>query len=489
MKRVHVDNYAPKYYSGKWSWDSKKDALHFEPHNDLSDARERYITTNTHKFMRTINQEEELIFRQEFVRSESSFDNDTVVIYDIRDLVLFLMPTEFLTYKFVEFMHKPAVYRLLHSLTIYFEYYLRMVEFVLIRRDELSGQMAQIQSEQTNDMKRVFSVYLSQYRMLVARNYSVIIKGEGDMGKYYHMKEIVNISATIWDKNFHEQFLACSTQIVWIAMHRRAYNVIEMEMNRLFRSEHFVTSRPEYLSFTPAERSLLYGRNSKIVNYRTQVSPLIQELQHIQAEDLPILWIGERKYRGTDIRIMEMELEYIVPGPQLRLIDVAHGILGHPKKLYNTLLELDWPSVRYSNFSKHHDPYHIIRQPHLDIPKIDAMKMRQMTEQYEHFYEIHNLFETCHRQVIFKWLRREKIIKFYRSGGLLTNIVSRCEKELATTAHGPRVDQIIANYFKVKSRLRKEAQSREGDDDTVASGRIGNNSPKEKNQVADMFYD
>ncbi|BFF89219.1 uncharacterized protein DMAD_08019 [Drosophila madeirensis] len=488
MKRIHVDNYAPKYYSGKWSWDSKKDELHFEPHNDLEDARERYITTNTFMFMRTMNQEEELIFRQEFVRPESSFDNDTVVIYDIRDLVLFLMPSEFLTFKFVEFIHQPAVYRLLHALIIYFEYFLRLVEFVLIRRDELSGQMAQVQSEQTNDMKRVFSMYLSQYRMLVARNYSVIIKGEGAMGKYYHMKEIVNISATIWDKNFHEQFLACSIQIVWIAMHRRAYNIIEMEMNRLFRSEHFVTSRPEYLTFTPAERSLLYGRNSKIVNYRTQISPLIQELEHIPEDDVPILWIGERKYRGTDIRIMEMELEYIVPEPQLSLIDVAHGILGHPKKLYNTLLELDWPSVRYSNFSKKHDPYHIVRQPHLDIPQIDATKMRKMTKHYEHFYKIHGLYEECPRQMIFKWLRRERIIKFYRSGGLLTNIVSRCEKELATTSHGPRVDQIIANYFKVKSRLRKEATY--GDDaGSLASSRVGNASPRKRKHSLEWHFD
>jgi len=51
----------------------------------------------------------------------------------------------------------------------------------------------------------------------------------------------------------------------------------------------------------------LYGRNNKIVNYRTQISPLIQELEHVAEEDMPILWIGERKYRGTDVRIAEME--------------------------------------------------------------------------------------------------------------------------------------------------------------------------------------
>ncbi|XP_017110532.1 uncharacterized protein LOC108134648 [Drosophila elegans] len=466
MKRVHVDNYAPKYFSGKWSWDSERDCLHFEAHNDLENARERFITTNGYKFLRTMDQEEELIFRQEYVRAKSN-NSDTVVVRDIRDLVLYLMPHEFLTYKFVDFMHTPEVHSLIHALIIYFEYYLRMVEFVLIRRDELSGQLAQVQSAQTNEMKQTFSVYLSQYRMLVARNYCRIIGGEGDMARFYHMKPISNISATIHDKYFHEHFLAVSIQIIWICMHRRAYFVIEMEMNRLFRSEHFVSAHPEYLSFTAAERSLLYGRNSKNYNYRIQESPLIQELKLVPDEDLPILWIGERKYRGSDIRIAEMELEYIVSGSQLSLIDVSHGILGHPKKLYNTLLNLDWPAVRYSNFSEKYDPYHIIRRPHLVVPKMDELKMRKMSENYEHFYQLIKIFEPYTHQQICKWVKRDINIQFFKSGGLLTNVVSRCEKELASESKGPRVDLIISNYFKMMSKIRKE--DREGDVDSITT--------------------
>ncbi|KAH8354481.1 hypothetical protein KR084_012044, partial [Drosophila pseudotakahashii] len=451
MKRVHVDNYAPKYYSGKWSWNAEKDCLHFQAHNDLENARERYITTNGYKFLRTMDQEEELIFRQEYVRAKSN-NSDTVVMRDIRDLVLYLMPREFLTYMFVEFMHEPPVHSVLHALVIYFEYYLRLVEFVLVRRDELAGQ---VQSEQTIDMKRTFSVNLSQYRMMVARNYCEIIKGKGLMAKYYHMKEISNISATIRDKYFHEQFLAVAIQIVWICMHRRAYYIIEMEMNRLFRSEHFVSAHPEYLKFTEAERSLLYGRNSKNLNYRVQISPLVQELEYVAPEDLPILWIGRRKYRGTDARIAQLEMEYIVPGSQLHLIDVSHGILGHPKKLYNTLLNLDWPAVRFSNFSEQFDPYHIIRRPHLVIPKLGELKMRQMNETYEHFYKFSRVFEPVTHHQICNWVKRDIRIKFFRSGGLLTNVVSRCEKELGSACEGPRIDKIIAHYFKIMSKIRK----------------------------------
>ncbi|EDV91284.1 uncharacterized protein LOC6568275 [Drosophila grimshawi] len=490
MKRIYADTYVPKYHSGKWSWDKKADSLHFEPHNDLSDARERYIETNGFKFLRTINQEEELIFRQEFVRSASTFDTDTVVINDVRDLVLFLMPKEFLSMKFLDFMHKPAVHRVLHALIIYFEYFLRMVEFVLIRRDEIAGDMAQIQSEQTNDTKRIFSIYLSQYRMLVARNYSAILKGEGDMAQFYHMTEIVNISATIKDKLFHEQFLAVAIQIVWITMHRRAYNVIEMEMNRLFRSEHFVMNRPEYLKFTPAERSLLYGRLNKIVNYRTQVSPLIQELEHIAEEDLPILWIGDRKYRGTDTRIVQIELEYIVPGPQLFMIDVAHGVLGHPKILYDTILTLNWPSVRFGNYSLEHDPYHIVRQPYLQIPKIDEIKMRKMAKHYDHFFQVYRIYEPCSLQTLYKWCRRDKVVHFYRSGGVLQDIYLRCQNDLEDESYGAPVDQIITKYFKLVSRLRKHTTPLTRDDlSSKAVSKLSILSQTKRPKLDDHYFD
>ncbi|XP_064551284.1 uncharacterized protein LOC135437296 [Drosophila montana] len=464
MKRIYRGTRAPKYHSGKWSWDKKTDSLKFELDNDLSDAMERYIETNGYKFLRTITPEEELIYRQKFARSETTFDYDTLITADVLELVIFLMPKEFLTKRLLIFLHQPAVLRFFHALNIYFEYFLRLVELVLIRRDELSCNMAQIQSEQTIKMKRIISIYLSQYRLLVARNYSVILKGEGDMAKFHHINPSRQVSATIRDKWFHEQFLAVSIQIVWISMHRRAYNVIEMEMNRLFRSEHFMIFRPEYLKLTPAEKSLLYGRNNKIVNYRIQVSPLIQELENVPTEDLPILWIGERKYRGTDIRIATIELEFIVPCAQLHLIDVPRGIMGHPKRLYDTLLNLNWPAVREEHFTLENDPYHILRQPHLQIPNIDDTNIRKMSKHYEHFLGLYRIYEPYSSHMLSMCLRRESIISV-AIADVNVDIYNRCEEELASTSYGPKVDQVIENYFKVVSRLRKSV--RHGTDDST----------------------
>ncbi|KAH8371944.1 hypothetical protein KR093_009426 [Drosophila rubida] len=462
MIRIHADSFTPKYKSGKWSWDKNTDALHFQPHSDLEDANDRFIETNGYRFLRMINQEEEVIFRKLFTRSPVTYDTDIVVINDVRDLVLFMMPKEFLTKKFLDFMHKPPVHRLVHALIIYFEYFLRLVEFLLIRRDELSGNMAQVQSEQTNEMKRIFSSYLSQYRMLVARNYSIIIMGEGDMAAYYHTIPIVNISTKIKDKYFHEQFLAVAIQIIWISMHRRAYFIIEMEMNRLFRSEHFLMNNPQYLKFTPSERSLLYGRNNKMVNYRAQCSPMIQELTNVSDEDLPILWIGERKYRGDDYRIHELELEYIVPGPQLRMIDISHGILGHPKRLYDTMLRLDWSKVRFNNFSKLHDPYHLVRQPNLRMPNIDEMKLRRLAKNYEHFYKIFRIYEPFDNDHIIQWTQREKILQAFCKAGIHLDIFSLCESQL-TQEEKRNVPQIISKYYNVIYKFRKKSHIFLGD--------------------------
>ncbi|XP_023167939.2 uncharacterized protein LOC111597449 [Drosophila hydei] len=457
MNRLHIDTAAPKYQSGKWYWDEKADRLHFQQFYDLENANDRFIDTNGYKFLRTINQEEELIFREVFARPDTTFDSDTVVINDVRDLVLFLMPKEFMSLKFLEFMHTPAVHRLLHALAIYFEYFLRMVEFLLIRRDELAGKMAQVQSEQTNEMKRIFSTNLRQYRMLVARSYSAIILGRGELKKFYHTKEVFNISSKIKDLYFYEYFLAVCTQIVWITMHRRAYYVIEMEMNRLFRSEHFLSNSSKYLKFTPVERSLLYGCNCKIFNYRIQISPLIQELHHVSSEDMPILWIGERKYRGSNPRIAQLELEYIVPGTQLHMIDMTRGILGHPKKLYDTILMLDWPSVRFANFSQQHDPYYIVRHPSQPVPNIDELKIRKMAKNYETYYKLFRIYEPTSRESLMNWMHREQIMTYYKRGGDLFNIISRCEHQLIGKDERPPVPKIVANYFRVISRLRKQS--------------------------------
>lgn len=455
MRRIHNSNFVPKFSLGKWTWNKNLERLEFEPIKDAELEKQDYVKTCGFKFNKSLNQLEELIFLQEFQRSELTHDADVILVQDIKNIVLFLAPTEIITKDFVLFLHTFTVDRFLRALIIYFEYYLKMVEYVLIRRDEISGEKAQIQSEDTNEIKRIYSSHLTQHRLLLAREYSIIIAGDGEMKPFYHITPIVNISQSIKDKRFHETFLAFSTQMVWIAMHRRAYDYIDLEMYRLFRSEHFKLKRYAHINFTDAEANMLYGKNYKRVNYRAQNSPLIQELANVSNENLPILWIGERKYRGTDLRIHQLELEYIVPDSQLTLIDVCHGILGHPKKIYNTLLNINWEEVRFQNYSHIYDPYQLVRQPMLKITHIDAEKIRKHAQKFDTYYHVRLQYERASKAVIDKWCRRDAVIAYFTTEGMITNIVTQCERELVRDSYGPSVKEITSKFLARKKLLGK----------------------------------
>lgn len=163
-------------------------------------------------------------------------------------------------------------------------------------------------------------------------------------------------------------------------------------MNRLFRSRYFSGDEKQLdtMQFTFREKQILYGPNELHYNFMSQRSPLIQEILNIKPESKELLWIGEHKYRGwvftklirfdnlrhrlntfsiyrNDPRLIKLELEYVVPDAQLSLVKCSHGILGHPKKLYNTMLILDWNAVRREDFSAEYDPYQLLtKSPVLD---------------------------------------------------------------------------------------------------------------------------
>uniref|UniRef100_A0A1A9Z5E3 Uncharacterized protein n=1 Tax=Glossina pallidipes TaxID=7398 RepID=A0A1A9Z5E3_GLOPL len=403
MIRVSKDFFVPKYVNGRFTWNAEKERIQFDSREKAVKEAEntQFIVTNGYKFASSMNQREESIFRKEFQRSENSYDADVVLIQDIKNVVTFLAPRDVITRDFLLFLNSDSVNLLLRAMILYFENFLKLAEFILIRRDDICGENAQTESEESIKLKRVFSEHLSQYRILIAREYSKIVLCSGDLKPFYHVVPVANVSMTKRDQNIHELFLAFCIQIVWIAMHRRCFNLIETEINRLFRSEHFQLRRSK-TQFTKAEARLLYGKNYRRCNYRAQNSPLIQELTNVEKHNLPILWLGKRKYRGTDLRIMQLELEFIVPSCHLTLIDSSRGILGHPKILYNTLLRLDWEKVRTQNFTKGDDPYRLIRQPYLELPHLDEEKIRKLSKTYATDCELTGLSRNKWTQATFK---------------------------------------------------------------------------------------
>ncbi|KAL9922764.1 protein phosphatase 1 regulatory subunit 36-like [Glossina fuscipes fuscipes] len=455
-----MSNITPIQVRGHWSSNREKESIEYDSRKGaLPHAKkETFMITNNFMFSTTFDEADEHLFRQEFQRPSNTYDSDSILIQDVKNVVAFLAPATLMTASLIDFINTETANGLLKALIMYFEYYLKIVEFILIERDVEAAEDAQILGIEDIDVRRVYSAHLQQYRLLLAREYSRIILGEGDVKKFYHLRPIVNISKTVSDKYFHESLLAFCTQVVWITMHRRAYDVIDMEMNRLFRSEHFKLTRYPRLKFNKPEGQMLYGPNYKRSNYRIQCSPLIQELNNVSQHNLPILSIGKQKYKGTDLRIRQIEMEFLVDVAQLVLNGISFGILGHPKHLYSTLLKLDWHKVRKHNFSKTYDPYGIFTQPHVKIPTSNEEKLRIYAETYEPDLNVKCQIELWTPEMLRKWKMRDKFIRQFKAKGAFTDIWSKCSKELADTSYGPEVEEIVKKFLADKAKHRKLRQ-------------------------------
>lgn len=154
-------------------------------------------------------------------------------------------------------------------------------------------------------------------------------------------------------------------------------------MNRLFllksSSSSSYNKNSKNVMYTKLEQQILYGRNYKqIYSDKKQYSPLIKELLNVSDRNFPILSIGIYKYFGTDPRILEIELETVIPDSQLQLIDVKHGILGHPKSHYNTMLTIVWDVVYKQNYNENYDPLRLIRKSTLEISKLEDFNKKYL---------------------------------------------------------------------------------------------------------------
>ncbi|XP_037928276.1 uncharacterized protein LOC119662668 [Teleopsis dalmanni] len=456
MLRIFQDDDKPRYPYGFWDFDEELIEYLFYPIYEIIQSGVKYVRTGGYDYRRTVDQEEEMIFRLHFAPRTSLKHRNVIILQDIKNVALFLAPPILLNEEMIEYIYTKTFDRFLHALIVYFEYYLKMLEFVLVRRDETTGLTPKIQSDHTMDMKYSFASHLSQYRMMLAREYAEMLRGENEEVKpYYYSTPIVNIAKTRWEREFHEILLSYATQVVWIAMHRRAFDDIESEMERLFRSEHF-RLRPEVAQrFTVTEECVLFGEHYKRMNFRFQASGLIQELEHVRKQDAPILWIGKQKYNGDDKRILQLELEYLVPPSQLFFIDIVHGILGHPKRFYDTMLKLDWAVLRDEAYTNDYDPYHLMRQPAIQIPKFGTEEMRKHCKKFYAEFEIESETETVTSDDIFKWVNRDILIDVCKRHGVIVNAMERARREVESTSYGPSPEELVQTFMDTCNRVEK----------------------------------
>lgn len=201
-----------------------------------------------------------------------------VTLQDIKDVAIYTAERRDLSPEFIDFIHTRRMDEFLRTLIVYFQYFFQVWEKIIIKREEGKRKLRQpivtiIEDNIRDD--------LADLRSMVGRSYGYIIMGLEDTFKYYHMSNRNNVSLSDKDRHLHECLLSITAKIIWIALLRKNFLVIETELNRLFRSGIFnIMSRTRTSIFRPnaEENRVLFGRGYKLEKKLKHRSPAIQEL-------------------------------------------------------------------------------------------------------------------------------------------------------------------------------------------------------------------
>ena len=168
----------PKYCNGQWKWNKQTEKFQFEQTTQPSLEAEAALKAPRIKFgiqfQDFMNEINENMFQQIFRRDDGK-DLDVITIQDVKDVALFMAPPSKIGHMTIEFFHTESFDRFANYLIIYFEYFLKVIEFLLIRRDDVKIKVRDMKSVK---IERMISEYLVQYRLMLAREYSRVSTSE-----------------------------------------------------------------------------------------------------------------------------------------------------------------------------------------------------------------------------------------------------------------------------------------------------------------------
>jgi protein phosphatase 1 regulatory subunit 36 len=212
-----------EYKNGSWFWDNQEPIAKLKFTTPIVKKKKPKLFRSFNAaliFSDQMNVADEKIFHEKFQRKSTFYDSDVITLQDIKNLSLFLLESKVST-KFIEFVHSETFDKFLYSFIFYFDFYLKVLEFLLIRRDqEADGRGRDMQSLK---VEQFLSKQLSDRRLLIAREYSKILMMTN---KEVSSDKFKTRPSTMKDLLFFEYLIDFVGHCVFIAMHRRAFNAI-----------------------------------------------------------------------------------------------------------------------------------------------------------------------------------------------------------------------------------------------------------------------
>ncbi|XP_047522940.1 uncharacterized protein LOC125061507 [Pieris napi] len=412
------------YESGHWVWNEEAEELEFISDLRLVEESLELLPTSVAnvEFKDDIDLLEQQKFRKYLQRKTEEID--FVTLQDVKDVVLFTAPLAVMSSSLIKILHHCTTERFLRALTLYTQYYLQISDEMSHRTLELETK---IRTENSDKIEMKYRKDLEDLRLLVAKEYCIIILGEGSLAKYHHMGVAKTGSLSKKDAVLFETLVRFSIQIVWIALGRVCYNQIEVEIHRLFKSEIFNSTEHKlninyYKHINERERCVLLGHCVNQGQKLTTRSPLQNEVFCPRYIDFRQFGIGTMKYPGLSNRLRLLEIYLTQPEQNFAELRLSIGILGLPRSKFDIMLReikstLASAASSSSGVSRNSIAHRASRQsrtsrksigsvrPEKLYPDIHLPEQTEITMEYDTFPEGEKPHVVCHKFQRAKWLR------------------------------------------------------------------------------------
>ncbi|XP_033217112.1 protein phosphatase 1 regulatory subunit 36-like isoform X2 [Belonocnema kinseyi] len=305
----------------------KNEARIFCPHS--------YLVLN---FQESLNPTEEMKFKRHFMRKITPMEPDIIILQDIKNLVLYLI-TRQLSVEFIQFFHRPIVDRFLRALIIYFQFFTETWEELMETRNA-TEKKAENPLTRGSALKRADD--LNCLRCILGKEYSNIITGGENGARYHHMmageKSLIQ-SQNEKDLRIFETLIGVSHRVVWIALKRQYFHLIEIELQRLFRTDAYNTAGRKNPGFYKniQENEILELHGPKMLPRRKLLrnSPLPYQVVYTEC-DFRLLALDV--LNSKDPRINYLQNALLLHEEKLTEFGIEVGILGMPRSNFDIFL-------------------------------------------------------------------------------------------------------------------------------------------------------
>ncbi|CAB3236215.1 unnamed protein product [Arctia plantaginis] len=272
------------YEDGHWVWDEVTAALIFVSDRPPVPVQTKKATTKVATGVIVFRDDLDLIeqfrYRRRYQRKLEPGQLDVITLQDVIDLAIYTAPVQILSPILINMLHLPTMERFLRALILCSAYYLQVSDEMTFRTLDLE---AKVRTPYSEIVEYEFQENLSDLRILVGKEYCVMLIGGADTKNYHHMgpaKKRKSLSDK--DARLFETLLRMCVQIVWLALGRKSFHLVV---------EH--TMKTGYITkMTPEERAVLLGccvKNYKKLNSR---SPLSNEVFCFREIDYRMMGLG-----------------------------------------------------------------------------------------------------------------------------------------------------------------------------------------------------